>query len=103
MCRNFDRRLKIHELKRKIPNLNPGELLDYAFAIPPCPNLYFQRDPMALTPGGIIFSSMKMEGRQREADLLRTIFEHHPILGSMSKSCILWMATIPPRVLKEVM
>lgn len=70
--------LKIHELKRKIPNLNPGELMDYAFAIPPCPNLYFQRDPMALTPGGIIFSSMKMEGRQREADLLRTIFENHP-------------------------
>ncbi len=70
--------LKIHELKRKLPKLNPGELLDYAFAIPPCPNLYFQRDPMALTPGGIIFSSMKMEGRQREADLLRTIFENHP-------------------------
>ncbi len=70
--------LKIHELKRKIPNLNTGELMDSAFAIAPCPNLYFQRDPMALTPGGIIFSSMKMEGRQREADLLRTIFENHP-------------------------
>ena len=70
--------LKIHELKRKIPTLNAGELMDSAFAIAPCPNLYFQRDPMALTPGGIIFSSMKMEGRQREADLLRTVFEHHP-------------------------
>jgi len=70
--------LKIHELKRKILNLNSGELMDYAFAIAPCPNLYFQRDPMAVTPGGIIFSSMKMEGRQREADLLRTIFENHP-------------------------
>ncbi|HAZ24014.1 MAG TPA: arginine deiminase, partial [Algoriphagus sp.] len=70
--------LKVHELKRKIPNLNQGELLDYAFVITPCPNLYFQRDPMALTPGGIIFSSMKMEGRQREANLLRTVFENHP-------------------------
>ncbi len=70
--------LKIHELKRKIPNLKPGELMDYAFAITPCPNLYFQRDPMALTPGGVIFSSMRKEGRQREADLLRTIFENHP-------------------------
>jgi arginine deiminase len=70
--------LKIHELKRKLPKLNAGELLDFAFAIPPCPNLYFQRDPMALTPGGVIFSSMKMEGRQREADLVRTIFENHP-------------------------
>lgn len=70
--------LKVHELKRKIPNLDAGEIMDFAFAIAPCPNLYFQRDPMALTPGGIIFSSMKMEGRQREADLLRTIFENHP-------------------------
>jgi len=70
--------VKVHELKRKFPNLPNKELLDYAFIIPPCPNLYFQRDPMALTPGGIIFSSMKMDGRQREADLLRTIFENHP-------------------------
>jgi arginine deiminase len=70
--------IKVHELKRKIPNLPNTELMDYAFVIPPSPNLYFQRDPMAITPGGIIFSSMKMEGRQREADLLRTIFENHP-------------------------
>lgn len=69
--------VKVHELKRKIPNLSSGELLDYAFIIPPSPNLYFQRDPMAITPGGIIFSSMKKEGRQREANLLRAIFENH--------------------------
>ncbi|MBN3583607.1 arginine deiminase [Algoriphagus aestuarii] len=69
--------LKIHELRKKLPNLNSGELMESAFAISPCPNLYFQRDPMALTPSGIIFSSMKMDGRQREADLLRTIFENH--------------------------
>ncbi|MBN7815679.1 arginine deiminase [Algoriphagus pacificus] len=69
--------LKIHELRKKLPNLNAGELMESAFAISPCPNLYFQRDPMALTPSGIIFSSMKMDGRQREADLLRTIFENH--------------------------
>jgi arginine deiminase len=69
--------VKVHELKRKIPNLSAGELLDYAFVIPPSPNLYFQRDPMAITPGGIIFSSMKKEGRQREANILRAIFESH--------------------------
>lgn len=72
--------LKVHELRKKYTALNAGELLEYAFLVNPCPNLYFQRDPMALTPGGIIFSSMKMEGRQREADLLRTIFENHPEL-----------------------
>jgi len=70
--------LKVHELRKKIPGLQAGELMEYAFLITPCPNLYFQRDPMAVTPGGIIFSSMKMEGRQREADVLRTIFENHP-------------------------
>ena len=70
--------VKVHELKRKIPNLPSGELMDYAFVIPPSPNLYFQRDPMAITPGGIIFSSMKKEGRQREANLLKSIFENHP-------------------------
>ncbi|MCH7411635.1 arginine deiminase family protein [Belliella sp. DSM 111904] len=70
--------VKVHELRRKIPNLSAGELMEYAFVIPPSPNLYFQRDPMAVTPGGIVFSSMKMEGRQREADLLRSIFENHP-------------------------
>ncbi|EIM76393.1 amidinotransferase [Nitritalea halalkaliphila LW7] len=53
--------------------------MDSAFILPPSPNLYFQRDPIALTPGGVIFSSMKMEGRQREADLLRSIFERHPL------------------------
>lgn len=70
--------IKVHELKRKIPNLSTGELMDSAFIIPPSPNLYFQRDPMAITPGGIIFSSMKMEGRQREANILKAIFENHP-------------------------
>ncbi|WPR74145.1 arginine deiminase family protein [Algoriphagus sp. NG3] len=70
--------LKVHELRKKLPKLNAGELMEFAFVISPCPNLYFQRDPMALTPGGIIFSSMRMEGRQREADLLRTIFENYP-------------------------
>ncbi|WP_291783041.1 arginine deiminase family protein [Cecembia sp.] len=70
--------VKVHELKRKIPNLPKMELMDYTFVIPPSPNLYFQRDPMAITPGGIVFSSMKMEGRQREADILRAIFENHP-------------------------
>ncbi|PRY88087.1 arginine deiminase family protein [Mongoliibacter ruber] len=70
--------IKVHELKRKIPNLSTNELMDYAFIIPPSPNLYFQRDPMAITPGGIIFSSMKMEGRQREANILKAIFENHP-------------------------
>lgn len=70
--------LKVHELRRKLPKLNAGELMEFAFVISPCPNLYFQRDPMALTPGGVIFSSMRMEGRQREADLLRTIFENYP-------------------------
>ncbi|GAB3646766.1 arginine deiminase [Echinicola sediminis] len=70
--------VKVHELKKKINKLPLVDLMDLAFVIPPCPNLYFQRDPAALTPGGMIFSSMKMEGRQREANVVRSIFENHP-------------------------
>ncbi|MDN3668282.1 arginine deiminase family protein [Echinicola jeungdonensis] len=70
--------IKVHELKRKIPKLPVVDLMDFAYIIPPSPNLYFQRDTAALTPGGMIFSSMKMEGRQREANIVRAIFENHP-------------------------
>ncbi|GGF19822.1 arginine deiminase [Echinicola rosea] len=91
--------IKVHELKKKISKLPLVDLMDFAFVIPPCPNLYFQRDPIALTPGGVVFSSMKMEGRQREANVIRSIFENHslfkdkvnkiyPIDGHKAPACI---------------
>lgn len=69
--------IKVHEAKRKIKGLQLEELLDFAYLIPPSPNLYFQRDTAAVTPGGMLFSSMKNEERQREANMVRTIFENH--------------------------
>ncbi len=70
--------IKVHEAKRKCPNIKCGELMEVAYLIPPTPNLYFQRDTAAVTPAGMVFSSMKMEGRQREANMVRKIFEVHP-------------------------
>nr|MBI1229906.1 arginine deiminase [Cytophagales bacterium] len=69
--------LKVHEAKRKISGLQLEELMDFAYLIPPSPNLYFQRDTAAVTPGGILFSSMKKEERQREANMVRSVFEQH--------------------------
>ncbi|MFC4874335.1 arginine deiminase family protein [Negadavirga shengliensis] len=70
--------IKVHEVKRKVKDIRLDNLMDLAFLIPPSPNLYFQRDTAAITPGGIFFSSMRMEERQREANMVRKIFEHHP-------------------------
>lgn len=70
--------IKVHEARRKMKGLQLEELLDFAYLIPPIPNLYFQRDTAAICPGGMLFSSMRNEERQREADLVRAVFENHP-------------------------
>ncbi|EON77300.1 Arginine deiminase [Lunatimonas lonarensis] len=70
--------IKVHEAKRKMKGLHLEELLDFAYLIPPIPNLYFQRDTASICPGGMLFSSMRNEERQREADLVRVVFENHP-------------------------
>jgi arginine deiminase len=41
------------------------------------------RDPAAIVQGGVISSSMKFASRQRESNLLRTIFTHHPEFQSV--------------------
>ncbi|WP_114747701.1 arginine deiminase [Pleomorphovibrio marinus] len=77
--------IKVHEAKRKNPKIQFGELMDLAYLIPPTPNLYFQRDTAAVTPAGLVFSRMKMEGRQREANMVRSIFEEHPRFKGKTK------------------
>ncbi len=69
--------LKVKELKRKFPSVTFNDLSDNSFLIRPCPNLYFMRDPAAVIQNGIVFSQMKYAGRQREASLIRMIFENH--------------------------
>ncbi|NHE57767.1 arginine deiminase [Cyclobacterium plantarum] len=69
--------IKVHEVRRKLSSYSLADLLDVAFLIPPCPNLYFQRDTAAVVPGGMIFSSMRLPERQREANMVRQIFENH--------------------------
>ncbi|MEX2567449.1 MAG: arginine deiminase family protein, partial [Cyclobacteriaceae bacterium] len=71
--------IKVHEVRGKVSSTALADLMDVAFLIPPCPNLYFQRDAAAVVPGGMLFSSMRLPERQREANMVRRIFENHPL------------------------
>ena len=73
--------IKFKELKSKFRHkiLEPFEDAEYLIA--PCPNLYFMRDPAAVIQAGVICSRMKFSGRQRESNLLQSIFEHHPLFS----------------------
>ncbi|WP_339923575.1 arginine deiminase family protein [uncultured Cyclobacterium sp.] len=71
--------IKVHEVRGRVSAAALADLLDLAFLIPPCPNLYFQRDTAAILPGGMVFSSMRLDQRQREANMVRKIFENHSL------------------------
>lgn len=47
--------IKVREVRGKVSSRSLVDLLDVAFLIPPCPNLYFQRDTAAIVPGGVLF------------------------------------------------
>ncbi|WP_375583806.1 arginine deiminase family protein [Cyclobacterium xiamenense] len=79
--------IKVHEVRGKLSSRSLADLLDVAFLIPPCPNLYFQRDTAAIVPGGMLFSAMRLAERQREANMVRLIFENHPLFRDRVKKC----------------
>ena len=70
--------IKVKELKRKIPYFKNKNLESKEYIIHPSPNLYFMRDPAAITQNGVISSNMKYSGRQFESHILKIIFQHHP-------------------------
>jgi arginine deiminase len=70
--------IKVDELKRKIPAFKRKDLDSNYYIIHPSPNLYFMRDPAAITQNGVISSNMKYSGRQFESHLLKLVFKHHP-------------------------
>ena len=57
--------------------LNNGRLPK--ILIPPQRELMWLRDPAAVTPAGVMISSMASSRRQMEPTLLRTIFKYHPM------------------------
>ncbi len=71
--------IKVKELKKKFTCHELDRLNDYEYIIRPSPNLYFMRDPAAVIQTGVINSNMRYSGRQHESDLLRLIFENHPL------------------------
>lgn len=51
---------------------------DIPFYVEPMPNLYFTRDPFSCVDGGVVFSRMANEIRQRETLFAEYIFRYHP-------------------------
>ena len=52
--------------------------LDDIYAVAPLPNYCFQRDPQIVIGSGVVHSMMCNRAREREADLGKLIFQHHP-------------------------
>lgn len=46
--------------------------------LPPMPNLYFQRDPMATVGNGVVINHMQTYTRSQETILAEYIFKYHP-------------------------
>ncbi len=59
--------IKVKELKKKYNFSKLDEFNERDYLITPSPNLYFMRDPAAVIQNGVICSSMKFSGRQRES------------------------------------
>lgn len=70
--------IRIDELKRKVSSTKSRETPKTEYLVFPSPNLYFMRDPAAITHGGVVSSNMKYPGRQFESQLMRLIFNNHP-------------------------
>ncbi len=77
--------IKTRELKKKYQHKSLDKFGDADYLISPNPNLYFMRDPAAIIQSGVICSEMKFSGRQRESNLLRTIFENHHLFKDIFK------------------
>jgi len=69
--------IRFDELKIKVPSIVNEKLDSNYYIIHPSPNLYFMRDPAAITQYGVISSNMKYSGRQFESHILKLIFQHH--------------------------
>ncbi|BDD11045.1 arginine deiminase [Fulvitalea axinellae] len=71
--------IKMKGLRRKCNPETLKSLSDQDFLLTPAPNSYFMRDPAAIIQSGVVSSHMKFAGRQREANIMRLIFENHPL------------------------
>ncbi len=77
--------VKVKELKQKLSHHSLDNLYDHAFVMAPSPNSYFMRDPAAVIQTGVISCQMKYNSRNREAFIMRMIFENHPIFKDQFK------------------
>jgi arginine deiminase len=65
---------------------DPGPLAralnEDGFVLPPLPNLYFTRDVAVGLGAHVLIGSMRYEARWSEELVMRTLFQHHPLLGN---------------------
>jgi arginine deiminase len=55
-------------------------LNEHGFVLPPLPNLYFTRDVAVGIGDHVLIGSMRYEARWSEELVMRTLFQHHPLL-----------------------
>src|SRR5437868_296056 len=56
-------------------------LSEMPYQLPPLPNLMFMRDPCAVVGSGLMVGHMAFPARQREALLMRYVYQAHPLAG----------------------
>ncbi len=66
----------------RVLNLNNGRLPN--IIISPLRELMWMRDPAAVTPAGVLISSMASPRREHEPSLLRTVFKYHALFDEDS-------------------
>ena len=71
--------VKVRELKKKFQHRLLDNMGEHAYVMQPNPNTYFMRDPAAVIQTGVISCQMKYNARNREAFIMRMIFENHPL------------------------
>ncbi len=73
-------------------------LSEMPYQLPPIPNLMFMRDPCAIVGAGMVVGNMAYPARQREALLMRYVYQSHPLAGGGDEPP-LWFDMLSPYAL----
>jgi arginine deiminase len=75
-------------------------LSEMPYQLPPIPNLMFMRDPCAVVGDGLIVGHMAYPARQREALLMRYVYQMHPLAGGRDDTPM-WFDMLSPYALAK--
>ncbi len=71
-------------------------LSEMPYQLMPIPNLMFMRDPCAVVNNGLVVGHMAKQARQREALLMRYIYQLHPKAGGNGSRPPVWFDKLTP-------